>query len=113
MVPFEMGTNDYNKLKTTANSTGADRSGPTMEANVMCLTCHRAHASGWDSMTRWNMQSEFIVYNGRYPGIENGAPADVAQGRTSMEIQKTFYDRPARYYAYYQRSLCNKCHAKD
>jgi hypothetical protein len=113
LVPFEMGTNDYNKLKMTANSTGVDKSGPTLESNVMCLTCHRAHASGWDSMTRWNMQSEFIVYNGRYPGVDNGAPGDVSQGRTSMEVQKAFYDRPARFYAYYQRSLCNKCHAKD
>jgi len=113
MVPFEMGTNDHTKLKMTANSIGSERSGPSREANVMCLTCHRAHASGWDSMTRWNMQSEFIVYNGRYPGIDNGAPEGVSQGRTAMEVQKAFYDRPARLYASYQRSLCNKCHAKD
>lgn len=113
MVPFEMGTNDYLKLKMTANSNGSDRSGPTTESNVMCLTCHRAHASGWDSMTRWNMQGEFIVYNGRYPGVDNGAPERFAQGRSAAEVQKTFYDRPARLYASYQRSLCNKCHAKD
>jgi hypothetical protein len=113
MVPFEMSTNDYTILKAAANSNGADRSGPTTEANVMCLTCHRAHASGWDSMTRWNMQGEFIVYNGRYPGVDNGAPADFSQGRSAAEVQKTFYDRPARLYASFQRSLCNKCHAKD
>lgn len=113
MVPFEIGTNDYATLKLTANSIGSDRSGPSTEANVMCLTCHRAHASGWDSMTRWNMQSEFIVYNGRYPGIDSGAPERIAQGRSSEEVQKTFYDRPAKLYASYQRSLCNKCHAKD
>lgn len=113
MVPFEMGTSDYGVLKATANSNGSDRSGPTTEANVMCLSCHRAHASGWDSMTRWNMQGEFIVVNGRYPGIENGAAEGLAQGRTSIETQKAFYDRPARLYASYQRSLCNKCHAKD
>jgi hypothetical protein len=113
MVPFEMGTNDHTKLKMTANSIGSERNGPSRDANVMCLTCHRAHASGWDSMTRWNMQSEFIVYNGRYPGIDNGAPEGVSQGRTAMEVQKAFYDRPARLYASYQRSLCNKCHAKD
>jgi len=113
MVPFEMGTNDYTILKATANSNGSDRSGPTTEANVICLTCHRSHASGWDSMTRWNMQGEFIVYNGRYPGVDNGAPADFSQGRSAAEVQRTFYDRPARFYASYQRSLCNKCHAKD
>ncbi len=113
MVPFEMGTSDYGILKATANSNGSDRSGPTTESNVMCLTCHRAHASGWDSMTRWNMQGEFIVINGRYPGFDNGASEAFAQGRSAAETKKTFYDRPARYYASYQRSLCNKCHAKD
>ena len=34
-------------------------------------------------------------------------------GKTQAEIQATFYDRPATAYATYQRSLCNKCHAKD
>ena len=116
MVPFEMGTKDYAALKRTANNNGSDRAGPDLgkgSPNVMCLSCHRAHASGWDSMTRWNMKSEFLVYKGIYPGIDNSAPPELAQGRTSSDIQKTFYDRPSTSYAYYQRSLCNKCHVKD
>jgi hypothetical protein len=113
MVPFEMGTDDYGILKRTANSNGSDRTGPSSNSNVMCLSCHRAHASGWDSMTRWNTNSTFMVYNGHYPGIDNGAPADIAQGRTSAEVQAAFYGRSADSYATYQRSLCNKCHAKD
>jgi hypothetical protein len=116
MVPFEMGTKDYAVLKRTANNDGSDRSGPEPgkgSANVMCLSCHRAHASGWDSMTRWNMKSEFLVYKGVYPGTDNGSPPELAQGRTSSEIQKTFYGRPSNSYASYQRNLCNKCHVKD
>lgn len=113
LVPFEMGTDDYTLLKSVANSSGSNRSGPQGNANVMCLTCHRAHASGWDSMTRWNMGAEFIIYNGRYPGIDNAAPVEYAQGRTESEARKTFYDRPAALFALYQRSLCNKCHNKD
>ena len=114
MVPFEMGSGDYRELRAAANSDGSNRGGPTSSSNVMCLTCHRAHASCWDSMTRWNTHGgEFIVYNGHYPGINNGAPADFAQGRTEAEAQRAFYDRPANRYATYQRSLCNKCHAKD
>ena len=113
MVPFELKTNDYSVLKSVANSVGSVRTGPTGTANVMCLTCHRAHASGWDSMTRWNMQTEFIVYNGNYPGIDIGTPAEYAQGRTTAETQKTFYDRPATTYASFQRSLCDKCHPDD
>ena len=113
MVPFEMGTDDYRELKEVANNDGSDRRGPSGNANVMCLSCHRAHASGWDSMTRFNEKAEFIVYNGRYPGIDNGAPSGIAQGRTEAEVQQSFYDRPAGLYANFQRSLCNKCHAKD
>lgn len=113
MVPFEMGTDDYAELKDTANSNGSNTRGPTGDAQVMCLSCHRGHASGWDSMTRWNVTSEFIVSNGKFPGIDDFASAQHAQGRTSQEIRKTFYDRPASKFAGYQRSLCNKCHAKD
>ena len=116
MVPFEMGTNDYALLKSTANSDGSNLAGPGTAGdtpNVMCLSCHRAHASGWDSMTRWNMNSTMLVYKSRYPGIDNGAPARYAQGRTETEVRKTFYDRPAGRYAGHQRSLCSKCHARD
>lgn len=113
MVPFEMGTNDYSLLKKVANSNNADLTGPTGNASVMCLTCHRVHASGWDSIARWNMQTTFLVYRGNYPGIDNDAPPEYAQGRLAAETRKTFYDRPAGVYGAFQRSLCNKCHAKD
>ncbi len=113
MVPFELRTNDYSLLKGVANTDSTYRAGPTGNANVMCLTCHRAHASGWDSISRWNMSAPFIVYNGMFPGIDNGAPAEYAEGRLSLETRKTFYDRPATNYAPYQRSLCNKCHRRD
>jgi len=114
MVPFEMGTSDYSLLKKTANSDGSVTTGPDSNANVMCLTCHRAHASGWDKSTRWNMKTEMLVWNGDYAGKDrNGVPAQYSQGRMHAETKKTFYDRPANYYGIYQRSLCNKCHAKD
>jgi len=64
-------------------------------------------------MTRWNMRTEFLVYQGLYPGTDNNAPLELAQGRTTLEVQKAFYGRPSTLYAAYQRSLCNKCHAKD
>ena len=113
LVPFEMGTRDYGVLKRSANSTNSDRYGPQIGATVMCLTCHRAHASGWDSSTRWNMISEFIVYNSLYPGIDNDTPPEYAQGRQADETRKALYDRPVNFFAPFQRSLCNKCHVKD
>jgi hypothetical protein len=114
MVPFEMGTADYALLKGTAASTGGQTAGPGTSSNVMCLSCHRAHASGWDSAARWNLKTEFLLFNKKYPGIEDiDVPSRISQGRTRAETRKTYYDRPATAYASYQRSLCNKCHAKD
>ncbi|MGV1099096.1 cytochrome C [Thiovibrio sp. JS02] len=111
LVPYEVGVKDYAMLKTLAITLG--RSGPGGGVNVMCLSCHRAHASGWDSMLRWNMQAEFIIYDGVYPGIDNDTPPQYAQGRTAAETQKTFYDRLAGSFATFQRSFCNKCHVQD
>jgi len=114
MVPFEMGSADYAVLKGAAGPSGGQTTGPGTSSNVMCLTCHRAHASGWDHGARWNMNAEFLVYNGQFPGSDDSTvPAGISQGRTRAEIRKMFYERPATAYASYQRSLCNKCHAKD
>jgi len=114
MVPFEMGTTDYAQLKRTAGAIGASTAGPDTSSNVMCLSCHRAHASGWDHALRWNTKSEFLVFNGEYPGIEvSGVPARIAGGRTRAETRRAYYERPATRFATYQRSLCSKCHAKD
>lgn len=116
LVPFEMGTSDYAALKKVANSDGSNTNGPDVtfgNPNVMCLTCHRAHASEWDSMTRWNTKTAFIVYNGMYPGDNSYESSEFAQGRTTVETRKGYYDRPVTKYASYQRGLCNKCHVKD
>jgi hypothetical protein len=113
LVAFEEGTNNRSILAQHAQSNGSYTKGAEVGSRVMCLTCHRAHASGWNCMGRWNMDSDFIVYEGRYPGIDNGSPAKYAQGRTAAETQKALYDRPITRFAKYQRSLCNKCHPKD
>src|SRR5271157_5623885 len=60
LVPFEEGTDDLSLLEQHANGDGKYTSGPVPGANVMCLTCHRAHASAWDHMARWNMTTQFI-----------------------------------------------------
>ncbi len=114
MVPFETGTSDYSLLKRIANKDGSVASGPDADSRVTCLTCHRAHATAWDRATRWNMKTEFIVYNGEYPGLDRtDVPARYSQGRTKAETRRAFYERPAGIYATYQRSLCNKCHTMD
>jgi hypothetical protein len=113
LVPFEEGIDALPLLAQHAKSDGSVMSGPDFNSQVMCLTCHRAHASAWDYMTRWNMTASFIVHQGRYPGVDNSVPAEYAQGRTALETQGAFYGRSSTRFAEYQRGLCNKCHARD
>lgn len=113
LVPYEMGTKSYAELKRTANSDGSDRSGPVSGSNVMCLSCHRAHASCWDYMGRWNLKAGLFIYDNDFPGIDKNSPPDVAQGRSSMESRAAYYGRPADAFSSHQRELCSKCHGKD
>ncbi|MDW7712372.1 MAG: hypothetical protein SCH98_18040 [Deferrisomatales bacterium] len=110
LVPFETGQTDLALLQSLATSSTA---GPQADANVSCLTCHRAHASGWDSIGRWNFQTTFVTYAGNWPGTDGGDPEETHQGRTRAETRLAYYDRPPTRFATYQRSLCNKCHVKD
>jgi len=113
LVPYEMGTSDYSVLKANAVSDGSNKAGPETGSNVMCLSCHRAHASGWDNIARWNMKSSLLTYNSQYAGTDNLAPPDIAQGRTAAEVSRAYYDRPAKAFGPYQKGLCSKCHEKD
>jgi hypothetical protein len=104
LVPFIQSTGDYAQLATNANPTTV-LTGPSGGDRVSCLSCHRAHASGWKHALRWNMEGEFITQGGVYPAN--------FRGRQSTEVQAAYYDRAATQFAENQRVLCNKCHAKD
>lgn len=119
LVPFATNSGDYAVLKPLAKN-AAPGAGPSSGDQVNCLSCHRAHASGFQYMLRWGMNYEFITIadgsgNAEYPGTDNGAAATAAQGRTSAEWQAAYYGRPASAFGAsgYQRVLCNKCHAQD
>jgi predicted CXXCH cytochrome family protein len=118
IVPFQTdNTRNYTLLKSLANSDGSNRNGPQGTTDrVMCLSCHRAHASGFAHMTRWQNESEFIAVDGVWPGTDSpssvASQAKYAMGRTTAETQASYNGKDMAY-ASYQRSLCNKCHAKD
>lgn len=97
LVPFERGVSDTSLLDT------ASTEGPEAGiSNVMCLTCHRAHASAFRSIGRWDFQATFLVDS--HPGSEAGA----------ADARNSYYGRDiAAEFGPYQRSLCNKCHASD
>ena len=56
-VPFE----------DPAMTTGST-SGPGVSAKVMCLTCHRAHASSGPASGRWDFNVEFLENDGVISG---------------------------------------------
>jgi predicted CXXCH cytochrome family protein len=103
LVPFETGQTHADladlQLLTTATT------GPEATANVMCLSCHRVHASGFDSMLRWDHKQTFIAEGGAYKG-------SVGINTPEM-LAAAYYNKPASEFSAFQRSLCNKCHAKD
>lgn len=114
MVPFEEGTTDLGVLSSHTTSTA----GASTSDNVTCLTCHRAHASAWDSITRWNAaKGAYLTVAGAWPGIDaptlQGQTGQYATGKTMAEYQQAMYGRPASEYATNQWSLCNKCHEND
>jgi predicted CXXCH cytochrome family protein len=100
LVPVEFG------VTTQSSLTASPSTGVTATSNVLCLSCHRAHASAFPSATRWDMGETFIadtaVNTTNIPSmVDNTAPW---QGEN---IATVF---PA---GEYQRSLCNKCHVQD
>ena len=114
LVPFVENTGDYASLAAHAKSNDSALGGPQSGDLVSCLTCHRAHATGWQHMMRWDADADFLTSDGIWPGIDTtpGEPQN-ARGRTAAETRAAYYDRPATVFAGYQRTLCNKCHARD
>ena len=115
LVPYEEGTTIIATLLTDSAATTGPSTGTE---NVMCLTCHRAHAGGFDSSTRWTNRGEFLTVAGAWPGTELTATretsgAQYSNGMNSTELKAAMGGRDATKFATYQRSLCNKCHAKD
>jgi hypothetical protein len=100
IVPYQTAASvDYVALAAQTASTA----GPASNDRVMCLSCHRAHASGWTYMTRWDTAEALIATGGQWTA---------SKGRTQAEANAAMYEADASAYTY-QRTLCNKCHAKD
>ncbi len=96
LVPFEAVNVDLaaiNPMNYTQGADGADQ--------VMCLTCHRAHASAFPDAGRWDFSTTYIVDSHPMVGDNGATPEDAA----NKYYQYTFVNN--------QRSLCNKCHIKD
>jgi len=115
LVPFENNLVTNSALYVFTSKTD----GPTGSDRVSCFTCHKAHASAFDSIRRWSDGNEFLTVGNddgtaRYADPAVSAEAKVAQGRSLAEQKAAYEGRDATVWAAgYQRSLCNKCHVKD
>ncbi len=78
-------------FEDAANTVGST-AGPTAASQVSCISCHRAHATSAPDAGRWDFSVTFLHED----GAESGS-----------------YAIPDPYGDVNQRSLCNKCHAKD
>jgi hypothetical protein len=101
LVQFERQETDKTVLSAAVTSTA----GPDSGNNVMCLTCHRAHASAFNNITRWDTETEYLAHS--TPNAANlsdmGAVLNAAYYGRDIETE----------FGEFQRGLCNKCHVKD
>ncbi len=121
LVPFERGTGASGLVSLGAladNTNTVTIAGPDTTSNVMCLSCHRAHSSAWKQMVRYQGATEgtFITVDGDYVGTDGTgeqAYGEYNLGYTKAQTKQAYYGRNATTFATFQRTLCNKCHAKD
>lgn len=98
LVPFERGETDRTLLNPTSTQ------GPDSSSNVMCVTCHRAHASAFPNALRWDTATEFLAHS-------TPTTAEVPE---MTDDTVPYYGRDiGTYFNEFQRSLCNKCHVRD
>jgi hypothetical protein len=101
LVQFERQETDKTILAAAVTSTA----GPDSGDNVMCLTCHRAHASAFNNITRWDMEHELLA---------EGWPTAANLVSMGAIPNSDYYGRDiATDFGDFQRSLCNKCHVQD
>jgi len=101
LVPFERQVTDGTALLAGTTSTA----GPNASSNVMCLTCHRAHASAFENSARWDFTTEFIA---------DSHPVATDGGVSGNDVLNSYQGRDMiAQFGAYQRSLCNKCHVQD
>ena len=95
-VPFERGISDPELLDPTSTQ------GPDANSNVMCLTCHRAHASAFRNAARWDPDAVLLVDS--HPAAGDG-------GVTGSDVYYSYYGRDiASEFGTTQRAFCEKCH---
>ncbi|MDH3328088.1 MAG: hypothetical protein OEM01_02535 [Desulfobulbaceae bacterium] len=95
-VPFERGIINPEQLDPTS------RKGTNTSSRVMCLTCHRAHASAFKSSGRWDFDAVLLAES--HPRSGDG-------GQSGNDVNHSYYGRniPVEF-GPEQGPFCEKCH---
>ena len=96
LVPFEAVNVDLNTADVNNYTLG-----PYANDRVMCVSCHRAHASAFEDVGRWDFGETFIA---------DSHPQLTDTGASAADVANKYYQYT---FVLNQRSLCNKCHVKD
>jgi predicted CXXCH cytochrome family protein len=105
LVPFEIGAA---ATRTDLLARSESTEGPDGASNVMCLTCHRAHASAFNNIMRWDSEEELL--------IDSMPDATQLAGMGVTDPTAPYYGKvigAGGDFGEFQRSLCNKCHVND
>ena len=116
LAPFEFGSDQTLAGYTNLKAFQAAPTAPTTAQNVLCLSCHRAHASAFDSMTRFYTGNEFMTAaDASNAAIYDSSVTDYRINRAynTVQQQNAYNGRPATLFGPWARNYCNKCHAKD
>lgn len=95
-IPFERGTDDPQLLDPTS------KKGPNTSSRIICLTCHRAHASAFRSIGRWDFDAVMLADS--HPAASDG-------GIAGNDVLHSYYGRniPIEF-GPDQGPFCEKCH---
>jgi len=66
LVPVEIGA----LTALTASSKNGTAPVVSGSSNVQCLSCHRAHASAWQNMTKFDAADELTTISSNYAGVD-------------------------------------------
>ncbi|MFA5718516.1 MAG: hypothetical protein WC952_12450 [Desulfobulbaceae bacterium] len=104
LVPIETGSADQATLVAAGVTSMA---GADANSQVMCLSCHRAHASAFNNMGRWDFETDQLSKSAILKATSTAPATGVGYYGDGVAI-----DVVAKY-GTAQRSLCNKCHVQD
>jgi len=95
-LPFERGTADFQLLDPNSVE-GMDNN-----SRLMCLSCHRAHASAFPNAGRWDFTASLLV---------DSHPAVGDAGVSGSDVYYSYYGRDiANEFGVGQGQFCEKCH---